>query len=167
MAFCIERWVSKKAEQAQAVVERHYYGWCSTWTTRRELRCVIVVGFAIEVTAPVDPHQDWVAAIPQVGCEHVEEQAVFLGTGWTCKYTELGDLGARITEVSRMEGAIPVRHRMRWHPSERTNWWRGVGNSEEFIYAVFLESNDGAFHCLDQRSVIARFIVLGRCHSSR
>src|ERR1700753_1321391 len=94
MTLSIERGVCQEAEETQAIVERDHDDRCPAWSPRSELAPVIVVGLAIDIAAPVVPHEDRKPPGTEPCREDIQIKAVLSDAGRSGKHAERRHLGA-------------------------------------------------------------------------
>src|ERR1700722_1323997 len=153
MALGIDRGMREEAEHVQTVVQRHDNRRGADRATGRKLAPIVIVGFAVEISAAVDPNDDRLLAMTFPCRKDIQVQAVLAGARWSGKYSELIDLRAGLSVVSGVQRLGPVSDGLRGPPAKITHRWRRVGDSQKNVDPVLRVSTNGPLRRIDDRTV--------------
>src|SRR5690349_8468853 len=154
MSFRIQGRVRQKTEEAEAIVQRNDNDRGPAWPARGQLAAVVVIGFAINISAAVDPDEHRKSAATEPRREDVEIEAVLCDARRRGKHRECGHLRASICKRCRIERILPMRHGLRRPPAQRTRWGSGVWDAFEFVHTIIDESAHGTLGSSNYRSIL-------------
>ncbi len=173
MALGIQCGMREKSENVQTIVQSDN----DRAAVHCQLPAIVIVAFAVKVTATVDPDHDRALAssfmmavaigLAKCWCEYVQIQAVFMIAPGRERSEGVG-LHTGIPVRQCVKHSVPAGDRLRRPPAKLPYRGRGIRNAQEDAYAILDKSANWTFVGLNYGSAILISKIRGCSrHSSR
>jgi hypothetical protein len=164
MAFSIYRGMREGSEHPQAIVEGDNDCFNTVRSAARKLAAVIVVGFAADVSATVNPYDNrlFLSVIAAAGCENVEIKTILIDTRRCSKRSKAGNLRTVACEPRCVQRSPPALDRLRRLPAKFSDRRRRIGDTEKNVDSVLRKSTDRPINGVDnwRAAWVAAMIII-------
>src|SRR4029077_8688518 len=134
------------------------------WPARGQLAAVAVIGFAVNISAAVNPDEHRKSAATEPCREDVEIEAVLGNACRRGKHPECRHLRASVSKRCRIERILPMRHGLRRPPAQLTRWRSGVWDAFEFVHTIIDKSAHRTLGGSNYRSILSVITSLAGYH---